>query len=180
METTLPYLTATMAFFALIFQIGVALIGDGGWLNFITPAKIRFIRTNILRKGNEYVQGIILANKGGKLARDTIVRLDFSNSEITDLQFEEQAFQIKPEIKDGGVGKNYIVITFDRIIPKSRGTIYITTKGKQEYPEIGVTHDDRAGLEEDFTYKRPFLDKLAIIIGLFALFWIFINPLFNP
>jgi hypothetical protein len=165
------------AIIGLVPQIIIAIIGQSGLLDFFTRADMRYIRTHTLRKDGDFVQGIILANKGGGLAREIVLRVDYDGTVISDLQLEQEVFQIEPSI-NGGVGHSYVVLHFNRLPPKSNGTVYLSIKSKTK-PKISLTYNNHSGKEEDYKYKRSLQDTVTIVIGLFATSWIIFSRIFG-
>lgn len=162
---------------SLFFAILVAIFGDN-WLSFLDRTNVRYVKTHILLHGNERIYGFILINSGNKIPKDIVIKVEFENSNITDIQLEDNSYIKQPTIEKDVLNAKFVIIHYERLMPKSRTGIYISANGAKELPKVYGTFDDRSIQEENYIYKRPVSDRVAIFLGLFALAWMLLGIVF--
>lgn len=162
---------------SLIFAITIAWIGDAGILSFLQRSDVRYIRTHTLKKGSEFVQGIILVNRGKRFTEEIMLKIQYINSVIVSYQVDEDAFLDHPVITCQS-GDKVFILSNKRLLPGKKSTIYISITGQEEVPEVSGMYDCQAIAEDLQGLKRPLSDTVAIFLGLFALFWMLLGLFF--
>jgi|GEM_PF-4568821 len=166
-------LTTVISIIGLAVTIIIAMIGDAGVLSFLQRADVRYMRSQTLRRETEFVQGITLVNRGIKFTQEIELKVQYDAVSIVDYQIDEDAFLEKPSIKCQKGDKEFF-LSGKKLLPGKSSTIYISytsVTGQEEIPKINGGFDNRIILEDLVGYKRPLSDTVAILLGLFVLFW---------
>jgi len=162
----------------LVVAILVVLIGENGLIPFLKKADIRYSITQDLKCNKKIVQGVLLVNRGKKTAKEATVKLIYDNSTISDINIDEEGLLEEPTIEDGGLGCRFVVVKIARFLPQTRVTIYVVRTEGGEPLKINGEFEGDPIQEDSNGYYRPLSDRIAILFGLFAFFWLILGVFF--